>query len=211
MTLVISIAAGVFLGGLALLFWRQVLTGVGILAVVVVAVIAFVLIKDSVIEKYADDSDVFIPDDLLTPAEPPPVHSVRLGDGDKLIVSGYVDVNALQEITTFLHGGVISIEIQSIRGDIEPLVNFSKLVQAYQKPVAVAGSCPLPCAVIALASPNATFRVDDKSKEGPARKALSDANKVKLLGRLAELNVPEREIKNAGADTYDLSTARSRL
>ena len=134
-----------------------------------------------------------------------PQYNVRIGDDDRLYVSGYVDAAAVSEITEFLHGGVLSIEIDQFNGEIQPLLNFSKLVEIYKKPVVVQGACLLPCAVIASASQQVTFKKTREEQTDLTKKIIPEAEKMKMLKRLAELNVPEDEIKAAKDDDYDMS------
>ena len=108
-----------------------------------------------------------------------------------------------------IQGGVRLIEMESINGDVESLLNFSKLVEIYKKPILLRGICPLPCAVVAFASSNVTFEESTNSFVGETGKALiSEDEKAEMLRRLAELGAKETEIKAAADTNYDMSIRR---
>jgi hypothetical protein len=209
MTQILIIATGIFIGGLALIFWRQVLVlalafgGLSLLALI--AVIVVQQSKDS--KPSIESSEIVIPDHL--PSEF--LTTIRLGDDDRLYVSGYLESDSLMEITESIQGGVRLIEMESISGDVESLLNFSKLVEIYKKPILVRGICTLPCAVVAFASSNVTFEQSTNSLMGETGKTLiSEAAKAQMLKRLAALGAKETDITAARQPNYDMSSLRDR-
>ena len=198
------IAAGVFIGGLAVIFWRQVLTLLGLLAAGLVVIIAIIWIKEKP-KPNIDSTEIVVPDRL----PPEFLSTIRLDDDDRLHVSGFVDADSLINITESIHGGIRSIEIESINGDAESLINFSKLVEAYKKPILVRGVCPLQCAVVAFAGRAVTFEENTNNPLGETGETpIYEGEKNQMLGRLAALGVKEADIKAAGQPNFDMSRLR---
>ena len=133
---------------------------------------------------------------------------VKIGDDNRLYVSGYLDSDAVTEIKESMQGGVLAIEMESINGDVESLLNFSKLVEIYKKPIVVRGACPLQCAVVAFASGNVIYQVESK-KQGDLKRTMlmSNVERAEMLKRLATLGATESEIKAAGSANYDMSSS----
>ena len=209
MTQIIIIATGIFIGGLALIFWRQVLVlavAVAVAGLALLALIAVIVVQQSKDSKPSiESSEIIIPDHLPSEFS----STIRLGDDDRLYVSGYVDSGSLMKITESIQGGVRLIEMESINGDVESLLNFSKLVEIYKKPILLRGICPLPCAIVAFASSNVTFEESTNSFVGETGKALiSEGEKAQMLKRLAVLGAKETDIKAAGQPNYDMSKLR---
>lgn len=159
---------------------------------------AFFLIKSN---KAAYNSEIVV----QSPRTP---EKVKIGDDNRLYVSGYLDSDAVTEIKESMQGGVLAIEMESINGDVESLLNFSKLVEIYKKPIVVRGACPLQCAVVAFASGNVIYQVESKNQGDLKRTMLmSNVERAEMLKRLATLGATESEIKAAGSANYDMSSS----
>ncbi len=179
------------------------LTSAVLLTLASVVIIAVIVIKNNSERKLNIDSP-----EIVVPARPPSefLSNIRLGDDDRLYVSGFLDSDSLMEIKESMYGGILSIELESINGDVESLLNFSKLVEIYKKPIVVRGVCPLPCAVVAFAGSNVEFEEESITiSDYRGQTVISEVERAEMLKRLAALGVKEPELKAAGEPRFDMS------